>query len=145
MDEKLRHLIRRARQGDYHSQEILDRMPICQTHEIIASDPAGWGSPRACPYCELDLWCGSTCSKVSCHKCFPQFDCEYGHESCYQMEDEIRQSIESETVDYEDEEEDDGRYDCTSCRGTGIGMRPDSQCGWCGGSGIERGSGYYGY
>lgn len=159
MDELLRELERLAAAGDLEAASLLRshriRLNLCPDHGLLAADPAGWGSILACPICEEELWCSTgTCFLSTCHHCYPQFDCEYGHQSCYQMEDATRNSFWGDpdippptAPDWEDddypeyseyEDEDSGRYDCPSCQGTGIGYPVDSNCSWCGGSGISR-------
>ncbi len=119
----------------------LRRNPYCDLHSTNYEDPAGWGT--GCPECELLIYCeDGDCNLSSCHQCHPQFECEYGHPSCYEMESIfLAEQDRLKHGDYyweEEEDDDDGRYDCWDCRGTGIGYPVDSNCGVCGGSGIKK-------
>jgi len=150
MDEEIRGLERLAAQGDPRAIANLEwlrqRAGLCPLHGLPAEDPAGWGA--GCPTCEEEIWCSTgNCGLKTCHRCNPEFNCEYGHETCYELQDEMMHP-EDEEEDYEEEEPDE--YGCSSCQGTGIGYPVDRSCSSCGGSGIARRSrddydGDYGY
>jgi len=136
VDEHIRRLERRAVQGDAQAVAQLEglrqRAGLCPRHGIPAEDPAGWGT--GCLACEEELWCSppGNCGLETCHRCHPHFDCEYGHKTCYEMQEEMMHPDDPEEEDYyyeEPEEEDEGPYDCGSCMGTGIGYPVDSNTG----------------
>lgn len=164
MDERMRRLARQASMGDPDAEKALEAMRertgLCPLHGFPARDPAGWRhlGGEGCEVCEEDLYCGSgECGSETCHHCYPRYlDCEYGHPVCDYGDDQpVIDAPELEECPgcgemVEDPDDcpycdDDGRNDCWSCQGTGIGYPVDRSCSACGGSGIPRRSRYDDY
>jgi len=110
MDEELRELLRKVAQGDTEAQHLLRlqrlRAGLCPTHGLPAAgydpitkmpDPAGWGT--GCPACETVIYCiTGRCGLETCHKCFPVIHCDYGHEVCLRMEQDLPRLVEEEEI-----------------------------------------------